>query len=52
MPLVGINHCQPILYMSKRMVHCYYTDKSINKFAIGYIIKPSINCEKSFRKQV
>ena len=35
MPLVGVNHRQPILNMSKRMVYCYSTDESINMFAIG-----------------
>ena len=30
LPLVGVNYIQPILHMSKRMVHCYYTDETIN----------------------
>ena len=37
-PLVGVNQLQPILHMSKRMVHCYYKYESINQFAIGYMI--------------
>ena len=49
MPLVGVNQRQPILYMSKRMVHCYYTDEIINQFAIGYMISPSLNGNKVFR---
>ena len=52
MPLIGVNHCQLILHMSKRMVHCYYKDKKVNKFAIGYMIKLSPNCNKVFRVQV
>ena len=24
-PIVGVNNCQPILHMSKIMVHCYTT---------------------------
>ena len=40
MPLVGVNHCQPILYMSKRMVHCYSIDETINQFSTGYMINP------------
>ena len=49
MSLVGVNHRQPILHMSKIMVHCYSTYRSMNKFAIGYMIKPSLNCTKVFR---
>ena len=30
MPLVGVNHYQPILHMSKKMVHCYSIYESIN----------------------
>ena len=51
-PLVGVNHRQPILHMSKIMVHCYSIDESINQFAIGYMINPSLNCKKVFREQV
>ena len=52
MPLVGVNHRQPILHMSEIMVHCYSINKSINKFAIGYMTTPSLNCNKVFRRQV
>ena len=52
MPLVGMNHCKPTLHMSKIMVHCYSTYESINKFAIGYMIIPPINCNKVFREKV
>ena len=34
------------------MVHCYSTDKTINKFAIGYMINPSLNFKNVFRIQV
>ena len=51
MPLVGVNHCQPILHMTKIIVHCYYTDEIINQFAIGYMINPSLNCNKVLRIQ-
>ena len=50
MPLVGVNYRQPILHMSTIMVHCYYTDESINQFEIGYMINPSLNCNKLFRE--
>ena len=30
------------------MVHCYTTDETINKFAVGYIIKPSLKFNNVF----
>ena len=52
MLLVGVNHRKHILYMSKIMVHCYSTYETINQYAIGYMINPSLNCNKVFRVQV
>ena len=52
MPLVGVNNSQPILNMSKIMVHCYSTNETINQFEIGSMIKPSLNCNKVCRVQV
>ena len=52
MPLVGVINLQPILHMSKIMVHCYSTDEIIIQFAIGYTINPSLNCNKLFIEQV
>ena len=52
MPLVRVNHRPPILHMSKRIAHCYSTDETINQFTIGYIIKPSLHCNKLIREQV
>ena len=40
MPIVGVNHRLPILHLSKRIVHIYTTDKTINQFEIGYMLKP------------
>ena len=34
------------------MVHCYSIDETINQFVIGYMINPSLNCNKVFRIQV
>ena len=34
------------------MVHIYTPGKTINPFAIGYTINPSINFNNAFRKQV
>ena len=46
--LVWVNHCKPILHISKRTVHLYYVVDSINPFAIGYTIKPSRHFKKVF----
>ena len=40
MPLVGVNHCPPILHMSKIMVHIYSIDDRINQFEFFYMINP------------
>ena len=52
MPILGVNNRQPILHMSKIMVHCYTTDETINLFAIGYMINPSLKFNNTFRTQV
>ena len=52
MPLVGLNHRQPILHMSNLMVHCYSIDESINQFSICYMINPSLHFNKVFIEQV
>ena len=51
-PLVGLNHRQDILHMPRIMVHYYSTDETINQFATGCIINPSLNCNKVLRIQV
>ena len=50
-PILGINHRQPILNMSKIMVQCYTTDETINQFTIGYIINPSLKFNNVFITQ-
>ena len=52
MSLVELNNRQPILQMSKIMVHCYTKNETINQFAIGYMINPSINFNNVFRIRV
>ena len=52
MQLVGVNYRQNILHMSRIMVHCYSIDETINQFAIGYMINPSLNCNKVLRLHV
>ena len=38
--------------MSKIMVHCYSTDKTIISFAICYMVNPYLNCNRVFRVKV
>ena len=38
--------------MYKIMVHCYSIDESINQFAIGDMINPSLHFNKAFREKV
>ena len=52
MPIVGVNHCLPILYIYKIMVHFYTTENTIYLFAIGYMINPSIHFNKIFKTQI
>ena len=49
MQIVGVNHRLPILHLSKRMVHIYSTEKSIHKFAIGYMINPYLHINRIFK---
>ena len=51
-PLLGVNHHQPIIHMTKRLVNIYTTDEQINPFKIGYIINASLHVNKVFREQV
>ena len=52
MSIVQVNHRLPILHLSKIMVHIYTTGKTINKFSIGYMIKPSLKFNNALRVQV
>ena len=52
MPILGVNHRLPILHMPEIIVHCYNTYETINKFAIGYMINPSLKFNNAFRTQV
>ena len=52
MPLVEINHRQPISHMSKIIVHCYYSYDNNIKFAIGYMINTWLKCNKILIDQV
>ena len=46
MPIVGVNHRLPILHLSKIMVHIFTTGKPTYKFAICYMINPSLKFNK------
>ena len=52
LPLVGVNHCQPILHIPKGLVYLCTTYKCINQFAIGYMIKHTLNNNKVFIEKV
>ena len=52
LPLVGVNHNQPIIQISKWMVYIYATYEQINLFSIGYIINPSLHINKVFRENL
>ena len=49
LPLLGVNHRQPILYMSKILVYLYGTDKHVNQFAVGFMINLSLHVKRVFR---
>ena len=51
-PLIGVNHRQSIIHKSKITVYLYTTDEQINKFAIGYMINPSLHVNRVFREEV
>ena len=51
LPLIGVNHIQPIIHMSKIMVYLYTTDEQINQFVIGCMINPSLRVNRVFREQ-
>ena len=48
-PLLGVNHCQPVLHMFRILVYLYTADKHINQFGIGYMINPTFKVNKVFR---
>ena len=52
LPLLGVNHCQPIFHMFKILVYLYTTDECINQFPIGYMINPTLHVNMVFREQV
>ena len=51
-PLLGVNHRQPLLYMSKIFVSVNTLEEGINQFSIGCMINPTLHVNKVFRYQV
>ena len=47
--LLGVNHSQTIIYISKLLVYLYTTYKKINQSKIGYMINPSLHVKNMFR---
>ena len=47
MQIVGVNNCIPILHMSKIMVYCYTTGRTIITFLIYYMVNPSLKFNNS-----
>ena len=52
LPLVGVNHRQPILHMFKIIVHIYSRNEGVDKFSIGYMLNPSLHGNNLFIEQV
>ena len=50
--MLGANHGQFLLHMSRILVYTYTTEKLISQFAIGYMVNPTIHVNKVFREQV
>ena len=51
-PLLGDDHCLPLLHMNKRFIWVEETGEGINEFDIGYIINPCLYGNKTFKDQV
>ena len=43
LPLLGENHCLPLLHMAKLLTWINETKKRINEFEIGYTINRGLN---------
>ena len=50
LPVLGDNHCLPLLHMAKRLFG--FKKKRTNEFDIGYMINPGLHVNKAFRYQV
>ena len=51
-PLLGDNHCLPLLHTDKGFLYLYETNKRINDFSIGYTINTTLHVNKYFKYHV
>ena len=49
---LGTNHRLPLFHIDKRFIWLEETKEHINKFLIGYMINPTLNINKAFKKQL
>ena len=40
MQIVAVNNSKHLIHITKLMVHCYTTNKTVIQFTIGYMINP------------
>ena len=52
MPIVGFIHRLPILHLPKTIINIYTKGKTINQFAIGYMINPPLKFNSASSTQV
>ena len=52
LPLLGDNHCLPLLHTAKRFIWLEETCERIINFEIGYTINLSLHVNKEFMEQV
>ena len=46
LPLLGYNHCLPLLHMDKTFIWIEETGERINEFEIGCMINPTFHVNK------
>ena len=49
---MGANSGLPLLHIDKFFLYIHEINERINEFAIGYIINPTLNVNKSFKDKV
>ena len=50
--LFGVNHCLPLLNMSKNFVYIHNIEERIIEFVIGYMFNPTLHVKKTLKEQV
>ena len=43
LPLLGVNHRQPLLHIPPKNVHINGTEERIDQFVIGYMVNPTLH---------